>query len=355
MDINGQPIERAKKDVHHAVQAENTALLTGNRRDGRAMLSSPNRRAHVAQGTGKASYVLRDDNNFQRNALTMYVTLLDTLVEERLMWHLRPFFATVLSTTQTASTIVPTTFMREQFEAVPETTKLSTRETTRAELQHTIAQLEREYTLTFDLMTDEEVRKNREARMRLVRRVEALDTAEQAEAEAEQDAQEAATLLRSGTMREQWKKWKVEKKRTFLRIVTQEIMLEEVADNWLQLRIVWHKVMTPEQQVNVIDTAYILRRNACLTPWSEEEKEIMRAEYPTGKRLELQNLLPRRSWESIRQQAYRQKLLRQTRDFGVAMREDITMNDVRFMESHNLEWNESRLWWSTVTQRVEEA
>ena len=64
---------------------------------------------------------------------------------------------------------------------------------------------------------------------------------------------------------------------------------------------------------------------------------MLREDYPTARRIDILERLPRRSWSSIRGQANKLKLIRRTRrEYLPEIPEDVSLNDITFMHEHGL-------------------
>lgn len=83
--------------------------------------------------------------------------------------------------------------------------------------------------------------------------------------------------------------------------MTEAITLEEIADGWLRLALVWSPIMgfiqPMEGSTRAIDIAYLWRTAG--SEWTTEEVDVLRKHYTTATRGELQRMLPARSWVGI--------------------------------------------------------
>ena len=127
-----------------------------------------------------------------------HVSVIDALIEERLLWpcgkHINGFHAR-----HDVPTIVPLNApsfvvrqgvvlhetIADSFQAVQEQeeTKLTTVDNTIDELERGIARLEREYSVTFDMMSDKEIRENRASKARLMKRLDDVKKRQEREAQ----------------------------------------------------------------------------------------------------------------------------------------------------------------------------
>lgn len=375
-DLNGNSIEHPEKVVRYQQytgKEPSIALLSGTRPTGKTVLTSPDRNVYVMNCTARGieeRYTARNFKGFHSDEFAIRVSDIDALVTERLMRHLDPTFEPMetleQSFAETKNTLdemaifetlplgSPVETMQDTFQTVDtqEPTKLTTTDNIRAELQRGIARLQREYDVTFDIMTDKELRDNREAKARLLKRLDTLNKKQAHVAQEEVDRQEAMSMLASGTVKERWGKWNIEKRRRFIRLVTQDIVLEQVADTWLKLTIVfysWVSVNTPHVGVLYVDTAYILRRRSGQIAWTQEENKILTDLYPRASRRDILHCLPRRSWKSVRSQAVDLSVLRETRIHEVGIPDDVSQEDIAFMQEHDLliDLRDTRIWWKS--------
>ncbi len=377
-DLEGNIIERPQKAVRYeqCASIERTdALLAGTRKNGKTVLTSPGKIVYVAQRTAaarEAGYMLRDKHSIACNDFTINVSILDTLIEERVIWHVRPTLGSMLwsrvrgDVPKDTPVFVPDVHelvtirgaIQDNFQAVQEQekTKFTTVDNTIDELQRGIARLEREYNVTFDMMTDQEIRENRAAKARLVKRLDDVQKKQEREEQEREARQETAALLHSGTLHAQWNAMSIERKHELIRLVTEDIILEKVADNWLKLTIIWHKSMSKDAQSThtIVDTAYILRRTASSIEWTDAENQIMRDLYETAPRMDILERLPHRTWDSMYDQAEVLGLSRKPQRSGTAIPSYMSLEDVAFIQKQGvpLDTPTKKVWWvSAVCNR----
>ena len=159
-----------------------------------------------------------------------------------------------------------------------------------------------------DMETDEEKKKEiietiviKQRRKELIE--DQIDTLERErrsliEAEAEL-AEEAAKDLGSlddqlRNLEAQWKERDFEKRRSLLNFLIKEVVIDRVSTHWIRVQILWlHEEWGREEM-------YYCRNIGSRHDWTDEEETILREHYATMYREPLQELLPDRTWESIR-------------------------------------------------------
>ncbi len=377
-DLEGNVIERPDKVVRytHTESEDTNALLAGKRVNGRAVITSPQKSVYVMHYNDKeARYNARNFKDFHASVFTIQVSAIDALIEERLLEHLDPTPLETLPEEQTFEAIdrilkevkiaksIPAdasiVSMQDQFQAVQvqEPTRLTTDENLRAELHTAIRRLDRDYEVNLGLesVSVKELRENREKKARHNRQLADLDTKQEKAKHAERDMQEATALLQSKNAREQWQAMKLEKRRKFIRLVTEDIIIEKVADSWLKLTIKWYAWIAQykphqalQQSLLFVDTGYILQRRSTLPEWTPDEDDIVRALYADASRYDLLQCLPIRSWKAIRSRAVDLKIVRERFVNESNMPDSISFEDMHLMQAHHLDLDrlEKRVWWT---------
>ncbi len=355
-DIEGNPIEREKRVVRYQQETDKErqqALLEGTRDNGNSVITSPERSVYVMRSeTIDARYRARNLRAFELEEIVIKVLVVDALVEERLFSHVED----ELNASDELSKEIAEqgVTLVQSFEVVDtqEQTPVTTPDSRIEEIERNIARLDREYNVTFDIMSDTDIRENRASKARLIKRLDDVKKAQEHTAQEQKDMQEAVDLVASGNLQEKWHKWKMEKKQKFIRLATQDIILERVADNWLTLTIKWRSWIqkeAPHRNILLVDTAYILRSSTWQAAWTPDEDDIIRALYPDTSRSDMLQCLPRRSWWSIRVHASSLSVLRQTRTNGSDIPFDLSVNDVAFLQKQHLStenYPDNRVWWT---------
>jgi hypothetical protein len=142
---------------------------------------------------------------------------------------------------------------------------------------------------------------NKKRRKELIE--EQIDTLERErrnliEAKAEIEGEAASDL---GSLDDQmrnleteWKERDFEKRRSLLNFLIREVVIDMVSTHWVRVQVLWLHEEWGREEI------YYQREIGCRKDWTEEEEAILRAHYATMHREPLQELLPDRTWESIR-------------------------------------------------------
>lgn len=303
VDLDGNVIERGKRVVRYTQQGNtNTALLTGTRDNGKLVIDGVNG-AHVYYQASMKAYTLWQRNVPTVSGFETSVTTseLDAILEARLLHWLH------VSRGYNGQT--PYRAMGEIKQTAVQVT--STVQNDLALTNQELARVERALRTSADVMDDNELRETYASQARLIKRRGEL---EQVQAHGERLArqrEQAKGDIESAA--NQWTGWSLERRRSFIRMVTDSITLEEIASGWLRLVIVWSPIMgfvyPLTSPMRAIDTAYIWRRSG--SQWTDEDMEVLRTGYPTLSRSELLRRLPSRSWQAIRGKAIRAGIGRQ--------------------------------------------
>jgi DNA invertase Pin-like site-specific DNA recombinase len=94
-----------------------------------------------------------------------------------------------------------------------------------------------------------------------------------------------------------WDKIPFAKRKEFVNLLVKRAVVEVVAPHWVRLTISW---LHPAWTTDIMD----IRRTRGAKPiWTEEERAIIREKYPDRPREEILELLPNKSWASIKNEA----------------------------------------------------
>lgn len=360
-DLEGNPTEykatiryvKGKREPH-------LALLDGTRANGQAVITSPQGSVYIFQRTNNAAgaaYAIRNN----RNALDPMVTSirvsdLDNVFIQRLLKQLEPTgelrldlesFAkakpvnkgepdtitteevqqVMEQLTQAGEVLVlepfdttieeydfsqgaaldPTKSVYAQAQAILQTptTSLVGVDESIAQARKEHARLTRDYKVNFDLMTDNELRENRQARARLTKDIAAMEKKKDEAQATLQDVLSIEKLLQDGYAA--WVELPLERQRRFIRLVTKAIVLEELEGDWLKLTVRWQ----PYPSYSFADTCLIYRQNAG-KEWTEREDMLLLRWYSKASRAYLLDKLPNRTWAAITSRASNRKLKRRT-------------------------------------------
>lgn len=347
-DTDGTPIERPEKVVRYQQQSDverREALLEGTHANGRAVITSTGKSVYVAQQSSSknGAYRIEDLTTVKRSEYTAAINIpdLDAIVEQAVLLRMRPL-AVGLGMPLIESKLY------EKFKAVEQAidTPMSTVNETVAETKSKIARLDRKYDVEFDLMTDKELRDNREQKIRLVRKLNDLEHKQERDKASQEDMREVAAIIARGNTYEQWKAMKFAKKQKFLRLTTESIVLDEIADGWFTLTILWSRYLNFYES----DVAYIWQQGKRGNMWTNEEKQFLREHYATANHAWLLEHLPARTWQSIVAQASRINITRHMQWNDTTLPHFMSLNDKRVMDEHGLVLNQPDkcVWWRSI-------
>lgn len=242
--------------------------------------------------------------------------------------------------------IEPTIYDQFKMLAQEGSTKATNIEGTVAKYKQGIARLDREYRVNFDNLSDKELQENRQKRNRLQKNIEEVTRKHEQAEKARRDLEEGQGLLCEAPTC--WYTWSLEERQRLIRLATESITLDQVAEGWFSLTIVWSQYLG----FNFVDTAYIWREKGRGPSWSEEENELLRKYYPTAPRDILLKRLPGRTWGSMRTQASILKLTRQRRVHDQPINMNMSAVDEHVLDTYGLDLDEpgKRLWWHCASK-----
>jgi Resolvase, N terminal domain/Recombinase len=349
-DLNGIEYDRPERTARYVrKQSEDYgALLFGVRPNGEPVIDGVGGQ-HVYVQIGKqyesvkgkkvktedrrAGYVIKDHSQMDTSyyVASMAVHELDTILESYLLAMLKSDHDTFADSLYFMSCL---SVAVDRVEGEQPSMPKSKLERDIEETAKALARIDRQFNLTQDIMTDAEYRQNRIDSAKLTKRLDDLNRQQKQEeltAESLQQAQEDVL-----TAHEKWHKWPIDRKRRLIHILTESITLECIADGWLKLTIDWH---IPSKTT----TTYMWRDS--VRHWSTQEKDTLRALYPSATRDELLHALPQRSWQSIRDKACEFKFPRQRKGTH-SLPDYMTITDMRIAQEYSLDVsNGQRLWW----------
>ncbi len=333
VDLEGNPIEHGERTVRYTQQAssDNGALLAGTRHNGQAVIDSVNG-AHCYVQMPLRTYTIKQRHELSVNHFKtgILVKELDAIVEARLLHILR-------ATDRTWLDRAPYQAMK----GIEQTTTSIPGNTIEVDLSLTkqeLSRVERALRTSADVMADSVLTETYTKQNRLIKRQAELEQALEHRDRLEREQKQACSDLEQAA--EKWGCWSIEKRRQFIRLVTDSITLEEIADGWLRLSLVWSPIMgfvwPLESSTRASDVAYMWRANGSL--WSEEAKDTLREYYQTATRGELQRLFPSRSYNAIAIKAASLGLSRPTTShYDIALTRDTSLSDQAIVSEYMLE------------------
>jgi hypothetical protein len=361
--IDGTPIPSSK--IRRYNSHSNTALLQGKRKNGDAVITSTHGFVYVVPHGKNVDYVIRDKDRIQVNKDVACIRLetLDHIFLDRLLARLNTFREThqafltkqgeIKGELATGAVLAYMMYQHAQAdgataEDVPSylLQSMQTEEDVSlvsipealavAKAKH--VKLQREYDLTFDLMSDKEVRDNKEQRLKLTKDISDMEAKLEEEAASAQDIQDIGILLDDAYT--VWPTLTLEKQRRFIRAATTSIRLDMLATGWLQLTINW----SPFLCYDVFDVCYIWQQGGAGKTWTDEEETILKAMYATAERNDILHALPTRSWTSISAHAYLFGLKRQVQRWSFDLPRVVSVEDQRIMETYDLDAGQNITW-----------
>jgi hypothetical protein len=91
-----------------------------------------------------------------------------------------------------------------------------------------------------------------------------------------------------------WPWYEFEKRRTLINFVIKEVVIDSMSTHWLRIQVLWLHEEWGREEI------FYFRRNGKRREWTDEEIELVRANYASMSGLQLMALLPDKSWKSIR-------------------------------------------------------
>jgi DNA invertase Pin-like site-specific DNA recombinase len=286
-ELDGTPIERTEKAVRYTQRGNNNnALLSGTRHDGRLVVDGLNG-AHVYYNDTMKSYLLLNRTvpsvyGFETSVTTKE---LDAVIEAHLLLTLelcrRKGKVGCGQAYQVMSKVERT--QQQQASSVPDDLTLT---------EQDLATVQR--LLKFpDSMDDTRLEETLAKEKRLKKRRAELLQAQSNKARLEAAKEQASRDIECAY--DKWHSWTIEERRSFLQMVTDNIILEEIASGWLRVTIVWSSLTGFNSGTQSV--GYVWRSSG--SQWIETEEGIIRALYPNSPRSEILHALPSRSWASI--------------------------------------------------------
>lgn len=370
--------------VKRYATASSGALLQGTRDTGQAVLTSTQRAVYVTpQGSRNKqqrpfAYTIHDNHKIalSNDVACIRVEVLDKIFVHRLLERLNSFRQMHAGIDQLEGEIIDKTVFALLKEVVQgrlneddivldespygqlqgmvhgETMSLVSIPESIAQAKREIARLKRDYEVNFDLMTDKELRDNRQARLQLARDIEEMEQKQNEAAATAQDKKDVELLLQD--VYGVWPTLSLEKQRRFIRLVTHSIELDVMADGWLLLFINW----SPYMGYDATDMAFIWQQKGAGKTWTEAENCVLREQYATADRADILHALPTRSWTSICAHAYTLGLHRHTQLSSTRLHPFVSIEDKRIMDGYLLFYDGDvagqQVWWRFSMKRFEE-
>jgi hypothetical protein len=333
VDENNQPVKRqAVKRFSQRDKTPNTALLAGCRHDGKPVIDGVGD-ANVFVNVGKGMYIV--EKRVGKYGASAYetgisVSELDGIVErsildrlERTQWfvdrieempvrphHTRTVKAPLLDAVQTVS----------QEKVVQPSSVL-------AGIDGEIKQLDSDLNLFGKIMAVEDRGKAYEKLARLRQRKANIEQEQAREAAHQEELEQGKADIKAAS--QQYRSWDLERKRRFFRVITDSILLEELADGWLRLTVTWSELVGTG-----IEHCYIWRTSG--HEWSEQETELLRERYPQASRHSLLETFPTRSFTAITRKAIASGIRRIVDSEPATMPADMSLSDKLIIDKYSV-------------------
>jgi hypothetical protein len=143
-----------------------------------------------------------------------------------------------------------------------------------------------------------------------------------------------------------WNKLSYDVRLRFVNALVQKVVISPAAPSWRKLEIYWKPVIG-----NVVDVAHVLKPYTNKTSWTQEEETIIRELYPTADAMEILQLIPNRSWQSIYARAsklgIKRERNRQPNSVHVTMQDPGTPEDRKYEEENGIILTGKKVYWSS--------
>ncbi|EFH89915.1 recombinase family protein [Ktedonobacter racemifer] len=353
-DLDGNDIEKPEKAIRYTQKGStNNALLAGRRHDGRPVLEGvAGERVHFGLSNWKnvgGAYVidLRQNNAVGNFIGKVDTDTLDAVVVDRLMLRLEVYKANDFSQNDFTRTMwqqVRDKSMIAAFEKEEETTPATNKlQKDIDDLKTEVARVSRRISVAQDLMSDDELREAYASKARLSKRLAKLEDRQKQQETLEADAKQAEKDIEDAY--EQWHGWDIERRRRFIRLVTQSITFKKLAGGWFKLEITW----CPFPGIDLCTTEYALIWMRSHPVWTEEDKALLREHFSTDSRSHILHLFYTRTWSSIKTMASELGLKRLTpkkqADTDISKTMCLLDKDIIDMYELSMKEPEQWVWW----------
>lgn len=322
IDLDGSSIEHEQKAVRYVQQtsSDTGALLAGSRYNGTAVLDGTDGSHVYVHKLPVPTYTLTQRHTLMQEQGKLTVNGYETSISTR---DLDRVFEThllnVLMTSEGTAELATPKYLKhftifggmkpvfhELAFAVDGTNPVEEKtDDTLETLNSEIASQERHIKVAGDLMTDVELRAAYERLARLRNRKRDLEASKRHEADMQAELKQAREDVKHATGL--WRSWDVDRKRRLIRLVTDAITLEELADGWLRLTVRWSAVLG-----GTVEQCYINRTSN--QRWNESDLTALHENFPTAPKAELLRLFPARCYNAIVRQARERGIKRNVSD-----------------------------------------
>ena len=188
---------------------------------------------------------------------------------------------------------------------------------------------EKGYLLAFGRMADHDIREHFASLARLRGRLSDVQEKRKQSTQVDQDITNVTAGL--ARAKDEWETWTLEQKRSFIRLISDNITLDVVSDRWMKLTIAWSPVVADYSEVA------LFLHSAGTGIWTAQEDALLREFYPCAPRSALLTALPHRSWTSFKSRARALGITRQSRVRGESsLLETLALEDYHVMQEYGI-------------------
>ncbi len=154
----------------------------------------------------------------------------------------------------------------------------------------------------------------------------------------EAELQECVDLV--GIAFGKWDTLGFDKQKRFVKLMVERVNIKEATPHILRIDVFL------KQPFHYSLYGFLFRKRGSKVAWTEDETEIVRRLYPHADRLEILKALPRRSWESIAQQALSIRCLRLNWKNTSGIHESLCYADAVLMANLGMEYGQVEVDWN---------
>jgi Resolvase, N terminal domain len=363
IDLEGNVIEREKRTRRYTQGQRREGLLAGVRENGKPVVTSPQGNVYVFQIRGRTAYTVRSNGYNATYSGSIDIDIVDAAISQRLEDRLHDLVYHAEESEGLIATVEDSEVMSDEPEAqawgrdIQGKVIANIREqqaSARAILDHmaslrqqvrgslekvdkTIADIEakiafkqREYEAAKHVMAVEDIREHFASLARLRARLADLQKKQAKSAQVDREIEAVKSRLERA--RGEWESMGLEDKRSFIRLITQDVQLEVMTDRLMKLTIEWHPVLA-----GITEYTCLSKYRSRGTEWLEEEDRLLQDMYPQATRSDLLRALPSRSWIAIMGRAKEKGISRFTYASGdLRIPKSMALEDYLVMINHGI-------------------
>lgn len=354
VDLDGNPIQRGVRSPHYTQTGTiiRDGLLAGTRENGHPVLESHQGTVYVKTGRQYAVTDRRDITRISPTIGEVKISDTDSGIDGLLAVMIAEYAvsdghqqahnltSSPIDLTEVQQTLVTAgQEKQERARAVLDhlttlrarvQSSLGTVGDTIASIRAELARKQREYDVARDVMSDQDIKEFYTAKARLQARL--ADLEKQIEHDATVDADIASVGEKLDQARQEWEGMSLEKKRTFVRLVTTAIYLDFVTNRFAHVTIRWSPLFADHAQ----DVLLVARSAPSSPAWTDGELADLQALYPSAPQLSLLERFPTRSWVAIRSRAQHAGIMRRVQD-ALIIPQDLSLEDLSLLDALHIE------------------